>query len=482
MNFNKLYIFTIAAALSACGGGSGGNSTVETTTPVSATLSGSGFFSDMPISTINVSDANACFTQFVVPVDMNKDGQKDLAMHFWCNQWNMPAGFNGPTPNTFKVYLNNGNSFENGNVRLFGAENIELGGASRKFVQADFNNDGSNELAFAINREDGRLIGNNLNVASSQSAVVTSSSNRYAVSQLGTPNWFHAVDVYQTSATTKSVVFMGFSGTLSQSFSQVNGVWATDNIALPPLNALTYRFMKSSLDKVADDVIVTVGAGGPTTLDVYSKTSTGWQKGNGYNPTTIQSAIPLIAWNGDLFMGNKIDINGVSYTGAGFDDSCIIKRSPTSPALFVGKFSGNKLPAGYAGEPIRQNSLPLGFELMAFEIVNGSLRKVDLGLNPLLGSDFFNFFDCTDVNNDGYDDIVISRQRAGGLPDVYLNNTTGGFTKVAQTVYPIGNAIESRSILADLDGDKISELIVFTLNSSPQTIRVYKGIKKLQLP
>lgn len=441
-----------------------------------------GYFSSQPVASISVSDANACWTQFVTPIDMDGDGKKDFAIHFWCAQWNMPFGFNGPTPNTFKVFLNKGTHYSNGNSQLFGVDEVSLGGATRKVVVADFNNDGRMDLAYAVNREDGRPIGDSISLAAAQATVVTSKSNNmYGIDRLGPANWYHAVDVYQTGPNTKSVVLHGFHNTNAKSFSNLNGNWVSDSEPLPFLNGLTYRFMKSLPSKVNDDLIVTVGQTGATALDIYSKTNSGWQKGVGYSPPVTTNSVPVIAWNGDPFMGNRIDIGTDSYTGAGFDDSCLIKRSPTSRAMFIGKFSGRKLPQGYSGQTVNETDMPIVYDLMAFDVVSGNLQKVDLGLDTPLGSEFFNFIECTDVNGDGYDDLVISIQSNSGIPVVYLNDKSNKFLKVSQNVFAnipsAGNV--ARSILADMDGDGINDLVVFTLHNEPQIIRVYKGLKKL---
>jgi hypothetical protein len=482
---NLLTVSTLVLIAACGGGGSGGqnpnisDSAIKPDAPVAPVIE-TGYFSSQPVASISVSDANACWTQFVTPIDMDGDGKKDFAMHFWCNQWNMPFGFDGPTPNTFKAFLNKGTQYVNGNSQLFGTEEVSLGGATRKVVIADFNNDGRMDLAYAVNREDGRPIGNSINLAAAQASVVTSKSNNlYGVDRLGPANWYHAVDVYQTAPNIKSAVF--HTNTNGISFSNLSGRWVSDSEPLPFLNGLTYRFMKSSPSKLSDDLIVTVGQSDATSLDVYLKTNSGWEKGVGYAPPVTTNAVPVIAWNGDPFMGNRIDIGTDSYTGAGFDDSCLIKRSPTSRSMFIGKFSGRKLPKGYSGQTVRETDMPLAYDLMAFEVVGGNLQKVDLGLDTPLGSEFFNFIECTDVNGDGYDDIVISMQRNSGIPVIYLNNKNNKFSKLSPSLFaniPSAGDV-ARSVLADMDGDGINDLVVFTLQSKPQIIRVYKGLKKL---
>lgn len=466
----------VATSLIACGGGGGEEA--------SKALEETSYYTSKPITSISISHPNACFTSSVTPVDMDGDGKKDLAMHFWCNKWDAPIGFDGPTLDIFKVYLNRGDRFEDGTIQLFGSEAVSLGGATRKVVQADFNSDGKIDLAYAVNREDGRPIGENITVAETQATVVTSTMNStYSIDRLGDAAWYHAVDTYQTSASTRSVVFQGFSNKLPQMFSNSHDTWLRDSENLPNLSGLTFRFLKSSLDQSKDDIVITVGQNDATQLEIYTKSPTDWIKGDGFYPKVDQRTIPLIGWNGDQFLANRIEINGNSYTGAGFDDSCLLKRYPNESSIFIGKFSGRRLPEGYSGQTLKETELPIEFDLMAFEPLNGNLNKINLNLTPAISEEFFNFIYCDDINLDGYDDIVLSMQRIGGTPDIYLNNKNGGFNRMPQTIYPTGIATngESRAILSDLDNDGISDLILFELFTSPKVINIYKGNKRLQI-
>ena len=48
------------------------------------------------------------------------------------------------------------------------------------------------------------------------------------------------------------------------------------------------------------------------------------------------------------------------------------------------------------------------------------------------------------------------------------------------SVFPVSVLSENgRGMITDLDGDGFGDLIIFTVESSPQSIHVYKGTKKL---
>jgi hypothetical protein len=458
----------------ACGGG--GSTTTSTTEVNTAT-----YYSSTPISITGISDSSSCFFSLLTPIDMDGDGKKDLAAHFWCNQFNVAAGFNGPTPDSFKVFLNKSSVYEFGNQQIFGQSFVSLGGASRKVAFADINADGKPELAYVINREDGRPIGTNTSVAAAQSMILTSTSKGYTLAPVGSPDWFHAVDIFQSDAVTKSVVYQGFNNVGPQTLSLTGNSWTPATFTIPSLSGLTYRFLKSNQTLASDDLVITGGLTDAASLDIFIKSALLWTQGTGFHPVVTPNAVTMTAWNGDVSQFNRIDIGPTSYVAAGFDESCKLKISPNSQEVFIGRFSGRKLPQNYSGQPVSETALPLYSELMGFQNVNGQLQKIELNLDSPLSQDAFNFFECTDVNGDRYDDIVISHQRAGGLPDIYLNNKNGGFAKLTSSVFPkspiVGNG---RGMLADMDGDGVNDLIVFALNGPPHSIHVFKGTSALK--
>ena len=103
--------------------------------------------------------------QMVAAVDINQDGLKDIVAHLWHANWNHLPGnagenFYGEVPNSLAIFLQSpGRTFEFANELVLADGISDLNGsASRKQVVADFNADGYPDIAYALNREDGRLM------------------------------------------------------------------------------------------------------------------------------------------------------------------------------------------------------------------------------------------------------------------------------------------------------------------------------------
>ena len=96
--------------------------------------------------------------QMVSLVDLNADGKKDIVAHYWHNIWDAGSDYYESVPNKVIAFLQDDDQiFVNSNIEVFGEENVDLfGGASRKQTLGDFNYDGYIDIAYAMNREDGR--------------------------------------------------------------------------------------------------------------------------------------------------------------------------------------------------------------------------------------------------------------------------------------------------------------------------------------
>ena len=89
---------------------------------------------------------------------------------------------------------------------------------------------------------------------------------------------------------------------------------------------------------------------------------------------------------------------------------------------------------------------------------------------------------CSDINGDGYDDIVMLT--SGQKPLIYLNDGGGAFDRVNPINFPsISNLGAVVNVYEDINGDGIPDLLYFAAaganNSQKIQFPIYKGLRKL---
>jgi len=205
---------------------------------------------------------------------------------------------------------------------------------------------------------------------------------------------------------------------------------------------------------------------------------------------------------GDLSL---ITIDGQDYTGGGFgnEESCTLELSPGDAPVAVVQFSAQPIEGNYVeGVVYKQADLPVQNRLNVFDVSDaGLLLKTGVVINEKIDA-LYRIDACRDINNDGYDDVVLLQNAGSGgesintraEPIVYLNDKNNHLVKLDLTGIPLVNKDEDylvHGFLADMNGDGIEDLIYFrasrgyissnTLDPSQENfIRVYWGIKNLK--
>lgn len=436
----------------------------------------------------------ACFTSMVVPLDVNYDGRQDLLAHYFCNDFDGSVAPE-PTLDALMVYISDADgSFAVGNKKTFGAEQISLGGATRNYSTGDFNNDGRKDVVFAVNWEDGRP---HLNFDSwdTEQTVLLSNERGYSIERVGEPVYGHGIGTVDNG--------QGYQDILTYSRSDWGGLdiavlrwqgaaaeYVTQNY--PAIEGgLTFGGVPSGEDGVLGAIYNGTDNGG---IDYFKKIAGRWQESNAgdLERLTVET-VTWVTWNGDPGLFRVSELEGKYYNNLGIVDSCYLPSTPELPGYIVGKFTG-----WYLGESYDENGTyyemeqPIINKLVFFEVGESGVTRVNTPFAEEYPDDFFNFFSCRDLNQDGLPDIAVHNQTgnvaqmsqpfSGGAPRTYLRKPDGKFAVLDTSSFPKGEEDGTQlGLYADINGDGLEDLILY--NTDPNIpLRVHAANARMSLP
>ncbi|MDA8933869.1 VCBS repeat-containing protein [Gammaproteobacteria bacterium] len=461
------------------------------------------------------------FTSILSPVDINLDSYNDLIVHYWCGPKEFGVYINTPVPDAVVAFKNNGDeTFTIANSEVFGQEVLSFGAASRKVVEADFNGDGYLDILYALNKEDGRAQAGEAGGASNESPqniLLSNGDGTYALADLGFNEWVHAVDAAQLPSGNFDAVISGFRSPDVRGFRYEGQAFQSVTDYSSPGGPVN-RFGASTLKFLPE---YTIGSGSTlaisdsgdcgiqVNLSSFSKASGEWlfSDKTDFNCRTIQNAYENYTGEvGDLPL---VTIDGQDYTGGGFgnDESCALELSPGDRPVAVVKYSAQPITGNYEeGVIYKQGELTVENKINIFEVSDSGLALKTGVIEGHDVSTLFTFAACRDINNDGYDDLVLLQNAGGGgeatntrnKPIIYLNDKENHLVKMdleGIPEIPVGDNNFDYLIhgfLADMNGDSIEDLVYYRASRSyidsngtldpdmTNLIRIYLGRKNLQ--
>ncbi|MDB2582522.1 VCBS repeat-containing protein [Gammaproteobacteria bacterium] len=461
------------------------------------------------------------FTSILSPVDINLDSYNDLIVHYWCGPKEFGVYIDTPVPDAVVAFKNNGDeTFTIANSEVFGQEVLSFGAASRKVVEADFNGDGYLDILYALNKEDGRSQAGDAAGASNeapQSILLSNGDGTYAPADLGYSEWVHAVDAAQLPSGSFDAVISGFRSPDVRGFRYEGQAFQSVTDYSSPGGPVN-RFGASTLKFLPE---YTIGSGSTlaisdsgdcaiqVNLSSFSKASGEWLFSD--KTDFVCRSVPNAYENytgavGDLPL---VTIDGQDYTGGGFgnDESCTLELSPGDRPVAVVKYSAQPIPGNYVeGVVYKQGELTVENKINIFEVSDSGLALKTGVIEGHDVSTLFTFGACRDINNDGYDDLVLLQNAGGGgeatntrnKPIIYLNDKENHLVKMdleGIPEIPVGDNNFDYLIhgfLADMNGDSIEDLVYYRASRSyidsngtldpdmTNLIRIYLGRKNLQ--
>jgi hypothetical protein len=479
----KLILLSLSSALllTACGGG-GGGAAPAAAIPVP-------FFTEVPAALqVNMPYAHTTVTA-PVAIDINHDGKDDFVMHMWSAPLTVGVANSSPCVNQLQIFIKQPDDKFLDQTSSYIDGSTDLGGCARKVRVADINGDGKDDLIYAINQEDGRY-STNMNDWDAQMAALVSVGSKYVIQKFGAPSWYHSIGIMNDSVGNNLVTGAGYTHQLTSAayqFIASGNVFQATSI-VPPISANSFEFLSNGALGRESNLLIQASnqLNEYTSAEGYIKRNGQWNRISSLPLAPLAGYVDAIGYDMSSQPNSPVfQINGKYLTFAGMSETCKIKLTPTSDPIVLFNIGGGIIPNYPTNTTVKQTDLAVYSTFVGVAIQNEQLVQVPINITTQTTNSIK--FDCVDVNNDGYDDIVVSPISTDGIVQVYLNNHNNGFTYFDKVNFPVltnlNQSEQMTSMLHDFDGDKIPDLLIFPTEKTgtgSATIKYFKGNKYMK--
>jgi len=377
----------------------------------------------------------------------------------------------------------------------------------------DINGDGITDFVSGVTQDCGRTQQTNSNalVGAQPVALISNAlTGKYQIIHFAYADGWENIRILTEPDGTKTIALGGYNFS-----NQPNGgaykyrydgsTMVAVNNDFPAPNAQGFTIFSNSGAPGYDTLIQ---AGQSAVVESYAKSANGsWlSAGSITSPYPVLGYSVYTSWTGGYSTVPVIDMGGKAVIGAPnrgaiATNSCKIKINPNGAYSVFLMMPVNVILNYLPGEAISDSMMNSGRILPGVKwlgtfLNNGVLTSFD----PVIVNEqstnmggAFNQYDCRDINGDGYDDLVgyalwQGDANTNAFPLVYLNQKNGTFKRsTVSTTMGFSTGVPANqhtSIMADIDGDGIEDLMIFPgspggASSLAGSMKFFKGLKSL---